>query len=413
MIIPTMMVANFPFVENVEGVYALAPRLQQLGARLLRRGARPAVPRRLAAAAEPRTTPPRSSSASRGSGSASALIRPIDAHGEVPELHLPGLHRRRADEHHGQGVPDVRGDRHRARHAHLPGTELEPAPARCRRTMASPGELIGRAGEMRAGAWSTCRPQLHLRGRCGSRRCCSSGMLDLYPKLSMAIFESNASWLPQLLAHWDRLFQLYANERALKRRPAAVARPSTSSAHRLRVRRDRRLPPVGALRERRRLVVGRVPPRRRRLVERDPRDDRVPACRRTCRRSCSAATRAACTASRASSSSPRSRRRSSGPTGSRAARSSSEWADVMPTRERTAEMQAMGLDPRACSATIPATRSVRARTDGKSLVHRRRRQPRLRTARDLGPLRRRGPAAASPSRPSSTRSTTRGTDSRS
>jgi hypothetical protein len=43
-----------------------------------------------------------------------------------------------------------------------------------------------------------------------------SGMLDLYPRLRMAIFESNATWLPQLLEHWDRLFKLYANERTLK-----------------------------------------------------------------------------------------------------------------------------------------------------------------------------------------------------
>ena len=43
-----------------------------------------------------------------------------------------------------------------------------------------------------------------------------AGMLDLYPKLTMAIFESNATWLPSLLDHWDRLFKLYANERTLK-----------------------------------------------------------------------------------------------------------------------------------------------------------------------------------------------------
>src|SRR2546428_10492360 len=32
----------------------------------------------------------------------------------------------------------------------------------------------------------------------------------------MAIFESNSTWLPQLLEPWDRLFKLYANERLLK-----------------------------------------------------------------------------------------------------------------------------------------------------------------------------------------------------
>jgi hypothetical protein len=49
-------------------------------------------------------------------------------------------------------------------------------------------------------------------------------MLDLYPKLRMAVFESNSSWLPVLLDHWDRLFVLYANERTMKtdRLPSAA-----------------------------------------------------------------------------------------------------------------------------------------------------------------------------------------------
>jgi hypothetical protein len=38
----------------------------------------------------------------------------------------------------------------------------------------------------------------------------------MYPKLKMAIFESNATWLPELLEHCDRLFKLYANERLIK-----------------------------------------------------------------------------------------------------------------------------------------------------------------------------------------------------
>src|SRR5437870_2421110 len=67
--------------------------------------------------------------------------------------------------------------------------------------MTSPGELVGRAGEM------------HLGGRMVDVQTLSfifeavvwlaqvllSGMLDLYPKLRMAIFESNSTWLPQLL----------------------------------------------------------------------------------------------------------------------------------------------------------------------------------------------------------------------
>lgn len=40
-----------------------------------------------------------------------------------------------------------------------------------------------------------------------------SGFLDRYPRLTMAIFESNASWLPLVLERCDRLFKLYRNER--------------------------------------------------------------------------------------------------------------------------------------------------------------------------------------------------------
>ena len=39
------------------------------------------------------------------------------------------------------------------------------------------------------------------------------GFLDLYPRLKMAIFESNAAWLPELLDHCDVMFKLYRNER--------------------------------------------------------------------------------------------------------------------------------------------------------------------------------------------------------
>src|SRR5262249_12563204 len=40
-----------------------------------------------------------------------------------------------------------------------------------------------------------------------------SGFLDRYPNLKMAVFESNAEWLPYTLATCDRIFKLYANER--------------------------------------------------------------------------------------------------------------------------------------------------------------------------------------------------------
>ena len=49
-----------------------------------------------------------------------------------------------------------------------------------------------------------------------------SGFLDRYSKLTMAILESNASWLIGVLERLDRHFDLYANERRVpaKRRPS-------------------------------------------------------------------------------------------------------------------------------------------------------------------------------------------------
>ena len=40
-----------------------------------------------------------------------------------------------------------------------------------------------------------------------------SGFLDRYPRLRMAILESNSSWVPSVVAHCDRLFKLHAKER--------------------------------------------------------------------------------------------------------------------------------------------------------------------------------------------------------
>jgi hypothetical protein len=40
-----------------------------------------------------------------------------------------------------------------------------------------------------------------------------TGFLDRYPRLHMAVFESNAEWLTYTLESCDRLFKLYARER--------------------------------------------------------------------------------------------------------------------------------------------------------------------------------------------------------
>ena len=54
-----------------------------------------------------------------------------------------------------------------------------------------------------------------------------SGFLDRYPKLKMAIFESNSTWLPMVLEECDRAAKLHARERMggpLKRLPSQAFR---------------------------------------------------------------------------------------------------------------------------------------------------------------------------------------------
>jgi len=84
--------------------------------------------------------------------------------------------------------------------------------------MVSPGDLVGRAGQGHVGGRMVDVQTMSFiyEAAVWLAQVLLSGMLDLYPKLRMAIFESNSSWLPQLLPYWDRLFRCYASERALK-----------------------------------------------------------------------------------------------------------------------------------------------------------------------------------------------------
>ena len=109
------------------------------------------------------------------------------------------------------------------------------------------------------------------------------GLLDRYPNLKMAVFESNAQWLPYMLETLRPSVQaLRATSVSVEGGPAAVGsvpravRDLASSPTR-----SGDVPPVGAVREDRHLGVGRVPPRRRRLVERDAQHDASAASPRT------------------------------------------------------------------------------------------------------------------------------------
>jgi predicted TIM-barrel fold metal-dependent hydrolase len=221
MIIPTMLVANFPFIDSSEGAYALARAYNNWV-----RDYCAAAPERLFPAG---WLPLQSIQYTLEEldriatlGFRVALIRPIDAHGRYPNYIFPSF---------TGGAPTNTMDRVFRKFEEtgivlgmhtFPSFNPElgalgrlPVPTV---NMMSPGELLGRAGEAHAGGRMVDVQTMSFIYEAVTwlAQVLLSGMLDLYPKLRMAIFESNSTWLPQLLEHWDRLFTLYANERTLK-----------------------------------------------------------------------------------------------------------------------------------------------------------------------------------------------------
>jgi len=221
MIIPSMMVANFPFVENVDGAYAFARAYNNWA-------------RDYSAAAPDRIFPAgwlplqdvhytsRELVRLKEMDFRVALVRPIDARGHYPNFIFPGV---------TSGSPTATMDRvfrtfeetgivlgMHTFPAMNPEAGMRMRAAVPGIPMTSPGELIGRTGEMHVGGRMVDVQTLSFvyEAVVWLAQVLLSGMLDLYPRLRMAIFESNATWLPQLLEHWDRLFKLYANERTLK-----------------------------------------------------------------------------------------------------------------------------------------------------------------------------------------------------
>ncbi|HUZ09896.1 MAG TPA: amidohydrolase family protein [Acidimicrobiales bacterium] len=73
--------------------------------------------------------------------------------------------------------------------------------------LASPGELFTRAGIDSQTFSFIHEMQVWL------SQVLLSGFLDRYDRLKMAVFESNAEWLPYTLETCDRLYKLYARER--------------------------------------------------------------------------------------------------------------------------------------------------------------------------------------------------------
>ena len=212
MIIPTMMVAHYPFVEDAEGARGFARAYNDWVRDFCN-----AVPDRLFPAGWlPLQNPEYAKQELEriaANGFHVALIRPIDARHRYPNQIFPGPTNGtltntldkvfRAFEETGIVC---------GMHT-FPALMSEPSSH-----MVSPGDLIARAGSMELGGKMVDVQTLSFvfEAMTWLAQILLSGFLEMYPKLRMAIFESNASWLPELLEHCDRLFKLYANERLIK-----------------------------------------------------------------------------------------------------------------------------------------------------------------------------------------------------
>ena len=213
MVIPSMMVMHAPFGESPEGARGFARAYNEWAADYCA-----ADPVRLFPAAwlplqsaeyaidEIRRTAAR--------GFRMGLVRPIDARHQYPNRLGPaggaptgpgwdGVFR--AFEEcdmvlgmHTFPAPDVP--------SYYDGRELD--------YMVSPGELTTRATDPGVGQRIESQALTFIfEAQAWLVQVLLSGFLDRYPRLRMAILESNSSWVPGVLAHCDRLFKLHARER--------------------------------------------------------------------------------------------------------------------------------------------------------------------------------------------------------
>jgi predicted TIM-barrel fold metal-dependent hydrolase len=201
LVIPTMVIMHVPFAENAEGVAAFCVGYNDFvvewcseeHSRLFAAAFLPAQDAALTVKEIERAA---------GLGLPVGLIRPIDAQAKYPNAAAPSMMAPgeydavfRAFEETGMvlGMHTFPAPNY----PHPLGTEY----------LASPGELFNRAGTDSQTFSFVHEMQVWL------SQVLLSGLLDRYPKLKMAVFESNAEWLPYTLETCDRLFKLYASER--------------------------------------------------------------------------------------------------------------------------------------------------------------------------------------------------------
>lgn len=217
MIIPTGIVGGYAWVENVEGARALAKAYNNWAHdfcsvntdRLHAAGWLPLQ--------NPQFTIEELQRIAR-LGVRMALVRPIDAQGNYPsQINVFGprggwdkIFRNFEDTGLVLGM-------------HTFPSSVGPVDMDMTR-MISPGQLIDKSGHengMQQGLNSQTLSFIY-EATTWLSMVLMSGFLDRYPKLTMAILESNASWLVGVLERLDHHFQLYANERRVpaKRLPS-------------------------------------------------------------------------------------------------------------------------------------------------------------------------------------------------
>ena len=229
MIIPTMMVMHVPFAENPDGARGFARAYNDWAYDFCQ-----AVPDRLFPAAWlPLQSPQYTVDEVRrvaDRGFRMGLVRPIDARHKYPNQ--IGMGGPMGGVGGGTSFDDVYRTMEECEM--VLGVHTFPAPmvteyydGQPLDYMVSPGEVTTLASDLSTGQRMESQALTFIfEASAWLVQVLLSGFLDRYPNLKMAILESNSGWLPSVLAHCDRLFELYRRER----RAAATRRPSEAFA---------------------------------------------------------------------------------------------------------------------------------------------------------------------------------------
>ena len=214
LVIPTMLVNAFPFIKSADGAHGLSRAYNNWArdwcdaspARLYPAALLPIQNTGLAVKELERVLK---------MNFPVVLMRPIDANGNYPNRLTPSPERSSGAGTFGVMMEPL----FRAIEASgvVLGIHTFPSPLAMGidpiDNARSPGDYVERSGRGTGRTVVSSTFSFILEATVWLSQVLLSGFLDRYPRLKMAIFESNATWLPSLLNYCDRLFKLYANER--------------------------------------------------------------------------------------------------------------------------------------------------------------------------------------------------------